>query len=221
VTVTNNGSAALHVTKHQSGRNRLRRFHATSDTCTGATVAVNATCMVGVTFTPGGPGRGPPLSKITDDATGSPQTLALMGNGLAAATRRSPSRKQARYSFQTRPKHHQRCGDRHGAKHGERHLEHHHSDGHRHNAGDFAISANTCNGAALAANATCTVGITFTPTATGMRTATLQFGRQCTVRPQSVTLTGMATAATAPAVTFTPATPLVFPTTAANATSER
>lgn len=220
VTVTNNGSAALHVTSTSLAGTDSGDFTATSDTCTGATVAVNATCMVGVTFTPGGTGPRSATLQITDDATGSPQTLALMGNGLAAATPAVTITPTSPVQLPNTPQ-----GTTSAAatvtvqNTGNATLNITTATITGTNAGDFAISANTCNGAALAANATCTVGITFTPTATGMRTATLQFADNAPSSPQSVTLTGMATAATAPAVTFTPATPLVFPTTAANATS--
>ena len=41
------------------------------------------------------------------------------------------------------------------------------------NAGDFAISADTCTGATVIPTNTCTVSVTFTPTATGSRSASL------------------------------------------------
>jgi hypothetical protein len=40
-------------------------------------------------------------------------------------------------------------------------------------AADFAVSSNECNGVSLAAGASCRVWVTFTPTAVGTRTATL------------------------------------------------
>ncbi len=42
------------------------------------------------------------------------------------------------------------------------------------NPGDFAIQTNTC-GATLGAGTNCTVGVTFTPQASGARSATLSF----------------------------------------------
>lgn len=54
---------------------------------------------------------------------------------------------------------------------------------------DFAISANTC-GASVAANSTCTISVTFTPQATGTRTATLTIGDPDPTGPQVINLTG-------------------------------
>ncbi len=58
------------------------------------------------------------------------------------------------------------------------------------NAFDFAISTNTC-GSALAPAATCTVGITFTPSALSARTANLVFMDGASNSPQTVTLSGL------------------------------
>ena len=55
-------------------------------------------------------------------------------------------------------------------------------------ASDFQIST-TC-GASLAASANCDVSVTFAPTSTGARTATLMFSDSVVGTPQSVTLTG-------------------------------
>jgi len=78
------------------------------------------------------------------------------------------------------------------------------------NMGDFAIASNGC-GTSLAANASCVVSVTFTPTATGMRTTTLQFTDNASgtpASPQMVTLNG--TGVTAP--TLTPQPILTFAT---------
>jgi hypothetical protein len=41
------------------------------------------------------------------------------------------------------------------------------------NAGEFGITADTCNGQTLAASATCTVSVRFTPTSAGVKAASL------------------------------------------------
>ena len=58
------------------------------------------------------------------------------------------------------------------------------------NAGDFAISADTCTGATVIPTNTCTVSVTFTPTATGSRSASLMIPDNATGSPQTVALTG-------------------------------
>ncbi len=82
------------------------------------------------------------------------------------------------------------------------------------NAGDFAIVTNTC-GASLAGSATCTVSITFTPSATGTRTGTLTFTDAAGNSPQTVALSGTGTLANA---VLAP-TSLTFAATAAGTTS--
>src|SRR5439155_24325153 len=53
----------------------------------------------------------------------------------------------------------------------------------------FAVASNTC-GASIAAGATCTVGVTFSPTATGAATGTLTFTDDAANSPQAVSLAG-------------------------------
>jgi hypothetical protein len=59
--------------------------------------------------------------------------------------------------------------------------------------GDFAVASNTC-GASVGGGTTCTVGITFSPTAIGARTGTLTFADDAVNSPQIATLTGTGTA---------------------------
>jgi hypothetical protein len=60
-------------------------------------------------------------------------------------------------------------------------------------SGDFAV-VGTC-GTSLASGASCAVSISFTPTATGTRTGTLQFVDDASGSPHAVTLTGTGQAA--------------------------
>jgi hypothetical protein len=57
------------------------------------------------------------------------------------------------------------------------------------NPGDFGIQTNTC-GAALVAGANCSLGVTFTPQASGARSATIIFADDSFNSPQSVSLGG-------------------------------
>jgi hypothetical protein len=59
------------------------------------------------------------------------------------------------------------------------------------NAGDFAKSSDNCTGIAVPPNGTCTVSVTFSPAATGNRSATLAFSDNAAGSPQAVYLTGM------------------------------
>ena len=58
------------------------------------------------------------------------------------------------------------------------------------NAGDYAISSDTCSGATITPNSTCTVGAVFTPSLTGTETAALMFADNAASSPQTVSLTG-------------------------------
>ena len=58
------------------------------------------------------------------------------------------------------------------------------------NAGDFAIAGDECGNRTLPANAPCAVAVTFTPTAIGQRTATVDFADVGNGSPAQVVLTG-------------------------------
>jgi hypothetical protein len=73
------------------------------------------------------------------------------------------------------------------------------------NSGDFVIVANSC-GAAVAPGATCTLGLTFTPPATGSRVATLTIGSDAVDNSLVVNLAG--TGVTTPAATAGGAMPV-------------
>jgi len=57
-------------------------------------------------------------------------------------------------------------------------------------SGDFAIASNSCNGAAVDPNQTCSVDVTFAPTSTGTETATLDITDDDPSSPQSVDVAG-------------------------------
>lgn len=66
---------------------------------------------------------------------------------------------------------------------------------------DFPIGSDACNGAALAAGATCAVSVKFAPTTTAAESATLTFTDNASGSPQVVNLTGSGTAPVATAST--------------------
>jgi subtilase family serine protease len=61
------------------------------------------------------------------------------------------------------------------------------------NASDFAKSADNCTGATVTPSNSCTVSVTFTPSATGNRTGSLSFFDNTANSPQTITLTGTGT----------------------------
>jgi beta-propeller repeat-containing protein/ASPM-SPD-2-Hydin domain-containing protein/centrosomal CEP192-like protein len=57
-------------------------------------------------------------------------------------------------------------------------------------SGDFAVAGNNTCGNSLAGGASCTINVTFTPTAAGTRTGTITFTDSAASSPQTISLTG-------------------------------
>ena len=221
ITVTNSGGAPLHVSGVTVTGTNPTDFGIASNTCLAAAIAVNATCTVGVTFTPSGTGQRQANLQFTDDASSSPQILALVGNGLAPATPAVtvmpaspimlPSTTQGATSAPVVVT---------VTNSGNATLNVSAVTLIGANAADFALASNTCTGAAVAPNGTCTVGISFTPGATGVRQASLQITDNAPASPQSFALTGTGNAST-PALVISPASVAVAATqgTASNPTN--
>jgi phosphatidylserine/phosphatidylglycerophosphate/cardiolipin synthase-like enzyme len=85
VKLTNTGTAAMSAPTVAITGTNAARFAVSSNGCIG-TLAINANCSVSVTFTPTANGTVTANLTFTDTATGSPQTVALTGNGPGAAT---------------------------------------------------------------------------------------------------------------------------------------
>ena len=85
ITLTNSGNATLNITTIGiSGDFALKAFKATKTVTpcvNGGTVAAGAHCVIKVTFTPTKTGVRTGTVKITDNAPGSPQSVALSGTG--------------------------------------------------------------------------------------------------------------------------------------------
>jgi len=82
-TLTNAGTVGLAVSAATLGGTNSGDFSKIADTCTGATIAPNGTCSVGVIFTPSIMGAESGTITITDYASTSPQTLSMAGTGTA------------------------------------------------------------------------------------------------------------------------------------------
>jgi Domain of unknown function (DUF1929)/Legume lectin domain/PKD domain len=224
ITVTNSGGAPLHISAVAITGTNPTDFTIASNTCTAATIAVSATCTVGVTFTPSGTGGRQANLQFTDDASSSPQILALSGNGLAPATPGVTVMPSSPIMLASTTQ-----GTTSApvivtvTNSGNATLNISAVALTGANGSDFAFASNTCAGAAVAANATCSVGITFTPSATGPRQANLQIIDNAPASPQSFALSGTGNSATplTPAVLISPATVAVAGTqgTASNSTN--
>lgn len=85
VKLTNTGTASMTTPTVAITGTNAAEFAISSNGCT-ATLAVNAFCTVSVTFTPIASGTATANLTFTDTAAGSPQTVALTGNGPGSAT---------------------------------------------------------------------------------------------------------------------------------------
>ena len=83
------------------------------------------------------------------------------------------------------------------------------------NPGDFAKTSDTCTGATLTYNGTCTVGITFTPQAGGTRTASLSLTDNASNSSVTLTGTGAVTTASLSPTSLSFGSQMVYTTSAA------
>lgn len=204
VTLTNTGNAALAISSIAITGTNSGDFSQTN-TCPASpsTLAVGANCAIAVSFTPTATGARTASVRITDDASGSPQSVSLTGTGAAdspvaslSTTTLSFGNQEVGTSSSPQPVTVTNTGNVTltiasisvaGA-----------------NSGDFS-QTNTC-GSSVAVNANCTIKVTFAPTGTGARSASLSIADNAANSPQAITLAGTGTA---PAVGLSPS-PLPF-----------
>jgi hypothetical protein len=192
VMVLNSGTGPLQVSSVTSSAPFSQ-----ANTCS-ASLAPGASCTISVTFAPTAIGSFTGTLTIVDDA--GTQTVALTGSGTAQVTL-SPSSLNLGTMV---------VGNTSAAKtvtltnRGKVSLTFTSIA----TSGNFGIASNTC-GSSVAAGATCTVGVTFTPVAAGAATGSLTFTDSALNSPQIVNLTGSGASAGA-SVTVSPSS-LQFP----------
>jgi hypothetical protein len=136
---------------------------------------------VGVTFSPTAVGSATGTLTFNDSAITGTQTVSLSGSGSAPVTFSATS-----INFST-----VRVGTKSSARTVTltNHLSTALTIAPVTASTGFAVASNTC-GASIGAGASCTVGVTFSPTATGPVTGTLTFTDSAVTSPQVVTLSG-------------------------------
>jgi hypothetical protein len=82
-TLANSGGAAVTISGVASSN--AAEFAVSASTCTGS-IAPGATCSFAVTFTPSAAGARTAALTVTSTGVGSPQTIALSGNGVTTST---------------------------------------------------------------------------------------------------------------------------------------
>jgi hypothetical protein len=163
VTLTNSGTGAITIAGITYSNTE---FSQSSSTC-GTSIPGLSSCEVFSTFTPNASGTQTGTIAITDSDPSSPTTINLTGVGLAFSV--SPgylSFGNINMPGTSAP------GKLTLTNLGSTAISISSITISGTNPGDFAISSNLC-GTSLAGNSSCTVQVTFTPQATGARSATL------------------------------------------------
>ncbi|MFZ3264074.1 MAG: Ig-like domain-containing protein [Terriglobales bacterium] len=185
-TLKNNQPTALTISSITISGGPAPGDYAPGGTCpTSGTLAAGKTCTITVTLTPSSAGSRPATLTVSDSASTSPQTVALTGTGVVPVTL-SP----ATLSFGTAYEGNVTAAKSVTLTNSQKTALNFSSIA---ASGDFAISSNTC-GSSVAASAKCVVGVTFSPTATGVRTGALTFTDSASTSPQSISLSGTGSA---------------------------
>ncbi len=88
LTITNSGTAALHISSILPSGANLSDFNIVANNCGGSS-PVNTSCTLSVVFSPLGDGLRTASITINDDAPGSPQSVQLTGTGSGPSVARS------------------------------------------------------------------------------------------------------------------------------------
>ena len=201
VTLTNTGTGTLTISPPVVGGTNQSNFGETN-TC-GSSLAAGASCTITATFTPSAAATYNATITITDNATGSPQIIALSGSGSATAGSPTVTLSSSTIAFGTVVVGDSGSSSVTVSNSGTAALAISSIALSGTNQANFA-ETNTC-GSSLAVNASCTITGVFTPAASTNYTATLSITDNATGSPQTIALTGSGTTTT---VTHTL---LVFP----------
>ena len=177
VTLTNIGNAGLTIT----GITPTGDF-AQTDNC-GSSVAALSSCTITVTFKPTQSGARTGAVSISDNAAGSPQSVSLTGTGVVSAPAVTLSSSSLNFGNQTlgttSPPQSVTVTNSGNAELTISGVS---------ASGDFA-QTNTCS-APVAAGASCSINVTFTPTLIGTRTGAVSISDNAAGSPQTISLTG-------------------------------
>jgi hypothetical protein len=178
VTLSNSGNAPLTISSIA-----VSGDFSQTNTC-GKTVSASSSCTVNVVFTPTAPGARTGALAVTDNSnmsTGSTQTVNLSGTGVGPLVSLSPTGLTFAaqiVSTQSAPQTLKLTNTGNGALTPLTITA----------SGDFA-QTNTCTGS-VAAGASCTINVTFSPTDAGARTGTITLTDNASNSPETVQLSG-------------------------------
>ncbi len=198
LTITNVGSAALTINSIASSGADF-----SYQSACGATVAAGANCVVQVVLTPTAQGARSGTLSINTNAGGSPHVVQLSGVGYPAGTLSTVTLAPSALTFAA-----QGVNTASAAQtvtltnNGPVPVKLSNFNFTGANFAEFARSGGTCAlNTDVAEQSTCTIAITFTPTATGNRTATLALASTDISGSAAINLSGTATAPAGTAMT--------------------
>ncbi len=189
ITVTNTGVAPVNVSSVASSN--PAEFPVTS-TC--AQVAGSGTCTIAVTFKPAVAGARTGTITVTSDGVGSPQTIAVSGNGIAVSTPGQLSFNAAvTFAPQTL-----------GSTSVPINVTVTNTGGTAVSVSsiassapaEFGVTASGCT--TVNAGATCALSLTFTPAAAGARNAVITLASNGTGSPQTIAVSGTGSSVATP-----------------------
>jgi len=189
VTLKNTGTATLAISgiTHTVGN----FYFGPGATCI-STLAAGASCTFSVVFKPATSGTLTGTVTVTDNAAGSPQKVSLSGSGVSSGTPApAVSLSPSSLSFGN-----QKVGTASLVKYvtltntGNATLT---FSGSLLISGNFAFAGLGTCGSTVAAGASCTISVKFTPTATGTRTGAVTLNDNAPNTPQKISLSGSGT----------------------------
>jgi subtilase family serine protease len=212
-TLTNTGTATLTITSLNITGTNTTSFLQTNN-C-GTSLAAGTTCNVTITFKPLVSGSLTATLQAVDNASNSPQSIALSGTATGGSGP-SAAFNATSISFGSTA-----VGSSNGtsvtlSNGGTAALALTGISITGSNATSF-LQTNTC-GSSVAAGSSCVVNLTFKPLVSGSLTATLQAVDDAGNSPQSIALSGTATGGASPTLTFSPV-PVTFASTPVGTTA--
>jgi hypothetical protein len=191
IIVANSGTAPVTLTAITLGGSNPSDFSAPASTCIiGLPLLPNASCVVNETFTPSAAGVRQAALTFTDNASGSPQSVALIGTGINSPPS-GPALKFLPTSV-TFPATTQGLASTPIAvaitNTGTVPMHISSISAAGNSPADFMNSVASCSNATVAANASCTVSVIFSPIFSGPRSETLTVTDDAPNSPQVLTI---------------------------------
>jgi trimeric autotransporter adhesin len=204
-TLSNSGTVTLNISGISIAGANPTDFSQSSTTC-GSTLAAGSSCTISVTFTPPSATTFNATLDVADNAAGSPQSTSLTGTGVASTAPQAVLRPSS-LAF----------GNQNVITSSTAQTVTLSNPGTAtltvtgitlggSNPNDFAQTATSC-GATLAASASCTISVDFTPASAASVSATLVVADNASGSPQSANLSGTGVTPAAADFTVSSSTP--------------